>query len=106
MDWVCRSLVDVLGREGGLSLNRLVDKSDFARQTVHNHLKHLMEAGLVSKDVVRGRGRPTMIYRLSKPVEAAVVVSLKFRRLKHACRFEKGGWCKEVKDKCAQENCP
>ena len=104
-------MVDVLAGEARLSLSRLIERSGFARQTVHNHLKHLVEAGIVSKEVVRrGRGRPAILYRLSKrPVEVVEgidVVSLTFQRLRHACRFEKGGWCKEAKGKCTPEKCP
>lgn len=110
MDWACRSLVEVLGSEG-MSLSQLVDKSGLARQTVHNHLKHLVEAGIVSQVAIkRGRGRPTVFYHKTRQpieiVEAADTVHLTFRRLRHACRFEKGGWCKEVKGKCVQEKCP
>ena len=47
MDWACRSLVEVLDKEG-MSLSKLVEKSGLARQTVYNHLKHLVEAGIVS----------------------------------------------------------
>ena len=34
------------------------------------------------------------------------MVSLAFQSLRHACRFEKGGWCKEVRGDCAPESCP
>ena len=114
MDWVCESLVGLLrreSREDGVGLRRLVDASGFARQTVHNHLKHLTASGLVLREVVKyGRGRPEILYRVSRQAfrmpEGAVMVSLAFQRLRHACRFEKGGWCKEVRGNCAQENCP
>jgi len=114
VDWVCESLVGLLrqeDKEGGMSLRHLMDASGFARQTVHNHLKHLTGSGLVSREVVKyGRGRPEILYRLSRQAfkvpEGAVMVSLTFQRLRHACRFEKGGWCKEAKSKCAPENCP
>jgi len=111
VDWVCRSLVEVLSRDGTLSLGQLIDRSGFARQTVYNHLNHLMTAGIVSKKAVkRGRGRPAILYSLSKHsvrgVEWSDVVSLTFQRLRHACRFEKGGWCKETKGMCTAENSP
>jgi len=111
VDWICKSLVDVLGKEARPSLSRLDGRSGFSRQTVHSHLKHLVGAGTVSREFVkRGRGRPTVIYHLSRrPVEAVEgvdIVSLTFGRLKHACRFEKGGWCKGAKGKCSMENCP
>ena len=111
MDWCCRSLVGILDRESGLSLSQLIQRSGLARQTVHNHLRHLLKAGIVSEEAVkRGRGRPTILYRRSKQpvqmVEMADIVSLTFQRLKHVCRFEKGGWCKEIKGKCTPERCP
>ena len=111
VDWVCRSLVALLSKGEALSLGQLMDRSGFARQTVHSHLKHLVEAGIVSKEgLKRGRGRPTMLYRLSKrpsdAAESSGIVSLTFQRLKHACRFEKGGLCKKVKGGCTVERCP
>ena len=114
MDWVCESLFDLLRRDGrdhGLSIRRLVNSSGYARQTVHNHLKHLTASGLVLREVVkRGRGRPEILYRVSRQAfrtsERDIVVSLAFERLRHACRFEKGGWCKKVRLDCAPGNCP
>jgi predicted ArsR family transcriptional regulator len=110
MDWVSKTLVGVLESER-MSLSQLVKKSGLARQTVHNHLKHLLKAYAVSKVAVKhGRGRPTVIYHKSKlPIETLDepdIVRLTFQKLKHACRFEKGGWCKEVKSKCVREKCP
>ena len=111
MDWACRSLVEILKVENDLSFSQIVEKSGFARQTVHNHLKHLVAAGILWCEAVkRGRGRPTMIYHRSKQrvevVEDADIVSLTFQKLKHVCRFEKGGRCKELRNKCAAEKCP
>ena len=111
MDWACRSLVEILKVENDLSLSQIVEKSGFARQTVHNHLKHLVAAGILSCQAAKSkRGRPIMIYHRSKHhievIEEADVVRLTFQKLKHVCRFEKGGWCKELKNKCAPEKCP
>jgi len=101
--------VEVLGRDGTLSLGQLIDRPGFARQTVYNHLNHLMTAGIVSKKAVK-RGRPAILYSLSKHpvggVEWSDVVSLTFQRLRHVCRFEKGVWCKETKGICTAERCP
>jgi hypothetical protein len=33
-------------------------------------------------------------------------VALPFSRLRHVCRFEKGGYCKETKKNCAPQICP
>jgi predicted ArsR family transcriptional regulator len=111
MDWACRSLVEILKVENDLSLNQIVQKSGFARQTVHNHLKHLVKAGFLSCETVkRGRGRPTIIYHRFKQrvevVEDADVVWLTFQKLKRACRFEKGEWCKKLRNQCTPEKCP
>jgi hypothetical protein len=58
----------------------------------------------------RGRGRPAILYSLSKHLvgraEWSEVVSLTFQRLRYVCRFEKGGWCKETKGMCTAEKCP
>jgi predicted ArsR family transcriptional regulator len=103
-------LVEALSRNGALSLGQLIDRSGFARQTVYNHLNHLITAGIVSKKTVgRDRGRPTILYSLSKHlvgVELSDVVSLTFQMLRHVCRFEKGGWCKETKGMRTAERCP
>lgn len=113
MDWACRCLIGVFDGGNTLSISQIVERSGLARQTVHNHLKHMVEAGILSQETAKlGRGRPTILYRRSmKTVPAELVkgnniVSLSFQRLKHACRFEKGGWCKELKEKCSSERCP
>ena len=87
VDWVCRSLVEVLGRGGALSLGRLIDRSGFARQTVYNHLNHLIAAGIVFKEAVVVVGQPSSTASLNIRSD---VVSLTFQRLSHVCRFEKG----------------
>jgi DNA-binding IclR family transcriptional regulator len=114
MDWVCESLLDHLRRDGrdhGVNISCLVNSSGYARQTVHNHLKHLTTSGLVLREVVKhGRGRPEILYRVSRQAyrmsEEVAVVSLAFERLRHACRFEKGGWCKKVRGGCVPGDCP
>jgi hypothetical protein len=34
------------------------------------------------------------------------VVSITFSRLRHLCRFEKGGYCKKIKKRCEAQSCP
>jgi predicted ArsR family transcriptional regulator len=101
----------VLGGGRALSLRQIMDGSGFARQTVYSHLRHLVAAGIASREAVRhGRGRPTILYRLFKPsiegVELLDVVALTFQKLRHACRFEEGGWCRKIKSSCTAEKCP
>jgi len=99
---------------------------------VFNHLKHLLEAGMITRETVletqpsgkNKRGRPKVLYRkkrtpkvlheespssinLKKNVKLTRgKVAIEFSRLKHACRFEKGGRCKETKTFCYDAKCP
>jgi len=61
-------------------------------------------------------GRPKFNYRVlsaaTKQVIAALenpyeaFVSLRFTRLRHVYRLEKGGHCKETRKNCEPQNCP
>jgi hypothetical protein len=61
-------------------------------------------------------GRPKFVYHVlstaTKQVTAALqnpheaLVALQFSRLRHLCRFEKGGFCKEARKSCGPQNCP
>jgi predicted transcriptional regulator len=110
-DWVCIPLAKMLEKEGKLSLNEVVKKSGLARQTAHTHLKHLVEDGILIREVIKqGRGRPTILYsRTEKPIcilKTENVVSLTFQKLKRACRFRNDKWCKETKGYCSSKSCP
>ena len=61
-------------------------------------------------------GRPEFTYLIPPGVRQQVsialsdpfmeIVPLPFSRLKHVCRFEKGGFCKEIRNRCEAQNCP
>ena len=99
-------------------LAQLLDKVDFSRNTLKLHLKRLVSQGLVVKEKMpsNGKGRPKYAYsipsRLRQQISVALsdpsvaIVSLPFSRLKHLCRFEKGGYCKAAKKTCEASNCP
>jgi hypothetical protein len=63
-----------------------------------------------------GLGRPKFAYfvpvSVRKQVSVALsdpsaeIVHLPFSRLKHLCRFEKGGYYKEARKNCNSQNCP
>ena len=96
-----------------MTLAELVNDSGFARSTVIIHLERLGSEGLVLKEKKpsRGRGRPEFLYHTadtspSKMAPQLSVVMLEFSRLKKACRYEKGGYCKPARDTCATQNCP
>jgi len=77
-----------------------------------------MVQGLIGreKSTASSFGRPKFAYhvqsRNTKQVTAALedplveLVALQFSRLRHVCRFEKGGYCKETKKTCAPQICP
>ena len=100
------------------SFTAILDEVGFSHNTLQQHLKRLVEKGLVlkEKDPASGFGRPRFIYhvqpRAAKQVAAALedpfmdLVTMPFSRLRHVCRFEKGGYCKEKKTSCSPQNCP
>jgi predicted ArsR family transcriptional regulator len=101
-----RSFITLLGEVG------------FSHNTLQQHLDRLVARGLVVKEKMASNslGRPKFTYHilstatrlvtatLQNPYET--LVTLQFSRLKHVCRFEKGGYCKERRSGCGPQNCP
>jgi len=112
MDYVDVAIGRCLAK-GSRSLAQLIEGTGFSRATIFNHLPHLGSA--VSRELVmaKRRGRPSLLYKLatvpsgmdaqSKPLG---MVSISFPKLKHVCRFEKGGFCKEQRKACTPGTCP
>jgi len=85
---------------------------------LQQHLDRLVSRQLVSKEKIASKslGRPKFAYRIppaaTRQVAAALqnphepLVTLQFSRLRHVCRFEKGGYCKETRKDCAPQICP
>jgi hypothetical protein len=77
-----------------------------------------VQRGLVLKEKhpEKGFGRPKYAYcvpsKTAKLIGAALdyvgveLVAMHFSRVRHICRFEKGGWCKEKKEQCSPQICP
>jgi hypothetical protein len=83
-----------------------------ARSTVIIHLERLGSEGLIleEKKPSEGRGRPEFLYRpadtpQAKAAPQPTVIVMEFSKLKKACRYEKGSYCKLARDRCATENC-
>jgi predicted ArsR family transcriptional regulator len=58
-------LLQLLKREGSLTVDRAIDQLDLAETTIRQHLGRLTDAGLVEQRAeARGRGRPTAVYTL------------------------------------------
>jgi predicted ArsR family transcriptional regulator len=104
------------GKPRGFTM--LLGEVGFSHNTLQQHLHQLVARGLVVKEKMAssGLGRPKFAYHVpataAKQVTAALqnpheaLVTLQFSRLRHLCRFEKGGYCKEAKKNCKPQNCP
>jgi predicted ArsR family transcriptional regulator len=100
------------------SFTTLLGEVGFSHNTLQQHLDQLVARGLVVKQKMASKslGRPKFAYQVpstaTKQVTAALqnpyetLVTLQFTRLRHLCRFEKGGYCKEAKKNCTPQNCP
>jgi len=100
------------------TFSEIQNQVTFSHNTLQQHLTRLVEKGLVlkNKDPSRTFGRPRYAYHVPpkavKQVAVALedpdveLVTLPFSRLRHVCRFEKGGWCKERKTQCSPQICP
>ena len=98
--------------------NTIVSGVGFTHNTLQQHLQQLASRCLVVKEKMASNnvGRPKFIYRIpstaAKQVTTALqnqheaLVTLQFSRLRHLCRFEKGGHCKETRRDCAPQICP
>ena len=96
----------------------LLSQVGFSHNTLHQHLWRLMAQGLVfrEKQTANGFGRPKFAYHIPSKTTKQVIsaledpnvelVAISFSRIRHICRFEKGGYCKETKRTCAPQICP
>jgi predicted ArsR family transcriptional regulator len=96
----------------------LLSEVGFSHNTLQQHIERLMAQGLIvrEKATADSFGRPKFAYRVpsktKKQVTAALedsrveLVALPFSRLRHVCRFEKGGYCKETRKNCTPQICP
>ena len=66
-DSICQKLIIILDDSKEKTLTQFVQQTGFTRSTTQNHLKHLLDANLISKETLQverlTRGRPTIIYR-------------------------------------------
>jgi hypothetical protein len=93
-------------------------KRGISHNTLRLHLERLVAQSFVVKEKTLSNrlGRPKFTYLIPPKVQQQVsialsdpsieIVSLPFSRLKHLCRFEKGGYCKKIKNRCEAQNCP
>jgi predicted ArsR family transcriptional regulator len=118
MDFFDQRILAVLKDGKPRGFTAILKEVGFSHNTLQQHLRRLVEKGLVlkEKDPASGFGRPRFTYQVqpktAKHVAATLqdpfieLVTMPFSRLRHVCRFEKGGYCKEKKTFCSPQNCP
>ena len=118
MDFFDERVLTALKEGKPRSFTTLLGEVGFGHNTLQQHLDRLDARGLVVKEKMASNslGRPRFGYPVpstaAKQVTAALqnpyeaLVTLQFTRLKHLCRFEKGGYFKETKKTCAPQDCP
>jgi predicted ArsR family transcriptional regulator len=118
MDFFDERILAVLGDGKLRGFTALLNEVGFSHNTLQQHLEQLTAKSLVVREKVaaNGFGRPRFVYHVSsraaKQINAALedpqveLVAVTFSRLRHVCRFEKGGLCKEARKDCAPQICP
>ena len=118
MDFYDRRILAVLRDGKPRNFQQILSKVEFSYNTLRLHLAQLVEHGLVvrRKRPKQSPGRPRFAYALPKGVDGRAVsalvdpykglVVLSFDTLRRICRHEKGGYCKEIRGRCAPQNCP
>ena len=118
MDFFDECVLAVLKDGKHRGFTALLGEVGFSHNTLQQHLERLVAQGLIVREKTTSNsfGRPKFAYhvpfRTKKQVNAALgdpqveLVAIAFSRLRHVCRFEKGGYCKETKKGCAPQICP
>lgn len=118
MDLFDRHILSVLKDGKPREFEGLLQEVGFSHNTLRRHLASLERQGLIvkGKKPRKGPGRPIFTYSLPPRLKAKValspedsyisLVTISFRRLRHLCRFEKGGYCKRARTRCEAQNCP
>lgn len=117
MDVFDTAILNVLRDGKPRQFQEILTAVKFSHNTLRQHLDSLLDKNLITRDKLptKGRGRPGYAYSvisgrnevstvISNP--STGVVSLTFGRLSQFCRFEKGGFCKSVRNQCNARICP
>jgi predicted ArsR family transcriptional regulator len=118
MDSFDKQILAILKNGETLDFNQMLHQVRFSHNTLRLHLAKLKHEGML---VQTGKprqspGRPLLTYSLPPSMKRRVtltledpyvsIVSITFQKLKHVCRFEKGGFCKETRRNCEARICP
>jgi len=118
MDFFDERIFEAL-KDGRLKdFEQILQKMDFSHNTLTIHLGHLVDQGLIVKEKLPSKrlGRPKFMYSVPSKVSRQLThllsedytekIHLTFNRLKSICKYEKGGYCKKIKNQCETKNCP
>ena len=116
MDYFDDSILNLFRDGKPREFQQILTEVKFSHNTLRLHLDKLAERGLInkSKQPSKSPGRPKITY--STPISALKpstvplnpstgVITLTFSKLSQVCRFEKGGFCKKVRDSCNARIC-
>ena len=118
MDFFDERIITALKNGKPKDFTMLLGEVGFSHNTLQQHLNRLTAKDLVhrEKSASNSFGRPKFAYyipyRTAKQVNTALedpqveLVTIGFSHLRHVCRFEKGGYCKETRKDCAPQICP
>jgi predicted ArsR family transcriptional regulator len=118
MDFYNRGIMAIMRDGKPRTFQQILSEVGFSHNTLRQHLDKLVDQSLVERLKMprKGPGRPLLDYRLSGGVSERAVsalsnpslglVAVSFEGLRRVCRREKGGFCKEVRGRCAPFSCP
>jgi predicted ArsR family transcriptional regulator len=117
MDSFDRRILAVLKNSESLEFRQLLQEVGCSHNTLRLHIAKLKRQGMSvqAEKTENGPGRPILTYSLPPEIKQrvaltltdsySIIASLTFQKLKHLCRFEKGGYCKETRRNCGAQNC-
>jgi predicted ArsR family transcriptional regulator len=117
MDSFDRQILAVLKDGRSVGFHQILQKVTFSHNALRLHLASLEREGMIVKaeTAENSPGRPSFTYALPPNIRQRVdlvvtkpyttIVSLTVQKLRHLCRFEKGGYCKKIRNKCVPQNC-
>jgi DNA-binding Lrp family transcriptional regulator len=97
---------------------QLSREAGFSHNTLRLHVTSLKRQGFIveTRNYKESPGRPGLTHFLPLGMKNrvaltltdpyTVIVSLTFQKLRHLCRFGKGGYCKNMRTKCEAQDCP
>ena len=118
MDFFDECIFEVLKDGRPRNFRQILQKVDFSHNTLRLHLDRLVDQGLIIKEKSpsNGLGRPKFIYSIPSKIshqvsrllseDYAEIVHLTFNRHKSICKYEKGGYYKQINSQCETQNCP